>query len=178
MNNMTEKIKDFLYDAMDYILILLIIVLVTGIIGWRLDILFAEDVDKIPIDITYNDDGKTEDDTESNEKDNDEPNTENEGDNISDTEDNQYDNDNETDSSDTTVSEQSSEKILVVEIPKGALPPTIADILEKEGLIDNKSNFLSKAVEMNLDTKLQSGEFRIKENTSLEAIIKIIARQK
>ena len=36
-----EKIKDFLYDSIDYIIMLIVIIAVVCIISWRLDILFV-----------------------------------------------------------------------------------------------------------------------------------------
>ncbi len=44
MSKFWEKTKDFLYDSVDYLLMLLVIAIVAGIIGWRLDILFANDL--------------------------------------------------------------------------------------------------------------------------------------
>lgn len=46
MNKFTNKIKDLFYDTTDYAIILLVVVVVALIIGWRLDILFDENIDK------------------------------------------------------------------------------------------------------------------------------------
>ena len=38
-----EKLKDIFYDAIDYVLIIVIIIVVAGIISWRLNILFHKE---------------------------------------------------------------------------------------------------------------------------------------
>ncbi|WP_041701560.1 hypothetical protein [Gottschalkia acidurici] len=45
MNKVVERVKDLFYDATDYILVLIIVVVVSGIIAWRLDLLFAKNND-------------------------------------------------------------------------------------------------------------------------------------
>lgn len=195
MRNFTEKLKDFLYDATDYVLILVIIVGVAVIIGWRLDILFAKDMDKHDIDndkttitnIVDNDkdshndkekdniDDSTNNDIEDNNVDIDNNNNNN---NI-DTNDNEVDegnNDSISDNDTIIDTNPNTEEIITLKIPSGSLPPTIANILLEKGLIDNKMDFLIKSQELKLDTKLKSGEFKIKKGTSLEELIKTLAK--
>ena len=38
-----DKFKDFLYDSIDYLFMITILVIVIGVIGWRLDVLFEKD---------------------------------------------------------------------------------------------------------------------------------------
>ncbi len=191
MKNFVEKIKDFLYDATDYLLILVIVVGVVAVIGWRLDILFAKDMDKIDGDhekppITIVDSGEKSDTTDK-EIDKDEDNDANENKDNEDKIDNTDDNENKdntgsevdqnTNNDDKDKDSQSStEEIVVVKIPSGSFPPAIANILLEKGLIDNKMDFLIKSQELKLDTKLKSGEFKIKKGTSLEDLIKLLAK--
>lgn len=185
MKNFVEKIKDFLYDATDYLLILVIIVGVVAVIGWRLDILFAKDMDKPdgdhnkpPItsiasdekdndrDIEKGDDENIENDDKVDNIDEDEnkDNTGNENDQNADKNDEDKD------------SEPITEEIVIVKIPSGSFPPAIANILLEKGLIENKMDFLIKSQELKLDTKLKSGEFKIKKGIGLEELIKTLAK--
>lgn len=194
MRNFTEKIKDFLYDATDYVLILVIIVGVAVIIGWRLDILFAKDMDKHDIDndkttITnivdndkdsHNDKEKDNiDDSTNNDIEDNNVDIDNNNNNNIDTNDNEVDegnNDSISDNDTIIDTNPNTEEIITLKIPSGSLPPTIANILLEKGLIDNKMDFLIKSQELKLDTKLKSGEFKIKKGTSLEELIKTLAK--
>lgn len=194
MRNFTEKLKDFLYDATDYVLILVIIVGVAVIIGWRLDILFAKDMDKHDIDndkttITnivdndkdsHNDKEKDNiDDSTNNDIEDNNVDIDNNNNNNIDTNDNEVDegnNDSISDNDTIIDTNPNTEEIITLKIPSGSLPPTIANILLEKGLIDNKMDFLIKSQELKLDTKLKSGEFKIKKGTSLEELIKTLAK--
>ncbi|MFA5523001.1 MAG: hypothetical protein WDA24_01465 [Tissierellales bacterium] len=184
MKNFVEKVKDFLYDATDYMLILIIIVGVVAVIGWRLDILFAKDMDKPNED--HNKAPIT--DIVSNEKDNDkdieeEKNVfdENDANNPSNDDekvdnDDESSNDNDDDNDENTDLKPNIEEIVTFKIPSGSFPPAIANILLDKGLIDSKMDFLIKSQELKLDTKLKSGEFKIKLGTGLEELIRILAK--
>ncbi len=184
MKNFTEKIKDFLYDAIDFVLIFVIIIAVAGVIGWRLDILFANDMDKPPVDYIKDDDSTNEnivDNNDSDTKDEEEVFDENDVDNNDNNENAQTDNvesENNTEDTPTNTDTQDTQQdeVITVKIPSGSLPPTIANILLEKGLIDNKMDFLKKSQELKLDTKLKSGEFKIKRNSSLEDIIRTLAK--
>ncbi len=183
MKNFVEKIKDFLYDATDYVLILVIIVGVAAVIGWRLDILFAKDMDKpgsdhdkspitdVAIDNKDNN-GTEKDNTDSNTNENINDETDNKVDeNI----DNNSGNSNADGNANTDV-KTDTEEIITIKIPNGSLPPTIANILLEKGLIENKMEFLMKSQELKLDTRLKSGEYNIKKGTSLEELIRTLAK--
>lgn len=183
MTNFIEKIKDFLYDAIDYVLILVIVIGVAAIIGWRLDILFAKDMDKHSAedepnnkpDIVLTD--KKQDISKDNSNNEDSTEVVNEDNNQDTTENHETDADN-TDSENPSNENNptTSDEIITVKIPSGTLPPTIANILLEKGLIDNKMDFLIKSQELKLDTKLKSGEFQIKKGISLEELIKLLAK--
>jgi cell division protein YceG involved in septum cleavage len=155
MKKFTESVKDFMYDAIDYILILVVIAVVAGIIGWRLDILFAKDTN-----VNTTSKNKIETSKQSNNSNDSKDNT-----NVS-----QSDKNNNSENSSS-----SAQKINVV-IPEGALCPKIADILLQKGVIKDKKEFLAKASELKLDTKLKSGEYQLSPSSSLEDILKTLSK--
>ena len=145
MKKFGEKLKDFFYDAIDYVLMIVIIVVVAGIIGWRLNVLFDKGDSKSPAlgnKIEISKDDKKVDNEENKVEEN----------------------------------EQSSVEIIKIVIPVGSPGSSIADILLKEGLIENKEQFLSKMSELKLDTKLKCGEFEISKNSTVEEILEIITK--
>lgn len=143
MKKFFEKILDFLYDSLDYIIILAIITIVVIIIGWRIDLLFVEDASNTV-------DKKTEIISESNEDSPVEDNTEN---------------------------KKTGENITVrISIPEGSSSSIIGTILEEQGLVSNKDEFVNKAKELNLDTKLRSGNYEIAKDSSLEDIVNLITK--
>ncbi len=174
---MIDKIKDFVYDSLDYIIILVVVLVVGGIIGWRLDILFAFSMDKTPIsnqdsvnpEINISETIDTETSTEKGSS------SENQEINQSSDNNDLTEESKNNDSSIVNVSDVDIEnQKIIISIPSGSLGPKIADILMENGLVNNKNEFLNKAHELKLDTKLRSGKFEIEENSSLETIIKIL----
>ena len=65
--------------------------------------------------------------------------------------------------------------IASITIPQGSYPSKIGEILLNNNLIESKEEFLTRCVELNLDTRLQSGTFDIELGTPLDDVIKIIA---
>lgn len=179
MKNFLNWLKDFIYDSIDYIIMLVIIVSVVFVIGWRLDVLFANDATDIPHKNTIisNEDDpakdpmvdkedklKTEDEVESTEiQSPDDPGQ------ATDTQAPESPVIDNTPPTTDTVS-------VSITIPPGSLPSKIGDILESNGLINSKKDFVLKAQELKLDTKLKSGNFKISKNLSLEEILKIITK--
>lgn len=181
MKKFFEGFKDFLYDSIDYLIVLSILGVVALVIGWRLELLFANDA----LDI-INEDGQVID-SNIDEKD------------YNENEDNDSNENRDNDSTDTTIGNENQEgiideenntndennkdnevvekgKIVKVVIPDGSLPSKIGTILEDMGLISSRGEFVEKSQELNLDTKLKSGNYDIEEGTSLENIIRIIAK--
>ncbi len=170
MNNFFERLKDILYDSIDYIIMLAIIVGVVFVIGWRLDVLFAKDnLDNEPKDQII---VETPKDPIEEPKEDDilEENLDTEGEIL----------DNEEDKPEDNLEKAPKEEeitIVTINIPEGSLPSKIGSILESNGLVSSKNDFVIKAQEMNLDRSLRSGKYEIKKNSSLEEIVKIIARR-
>lgn len=73
------------------------------------------------------------------------------------------------------VEESPSGVIATIVIPQGSYPSQIGEILLNNNLIESKDEFLTRCVELNLDTRLQSGTFDIEVGTPLDDVIKIIA---
>lgn len=184
MNKLIERIKDILHDSIDIILVVVIFLAVAGTILWRLDILFATDMDmptiNQPVDSgEAHDDGPIDSPIDSNdnsspipdESSSDQDNT----DTDTDTDDN---NDSDNSDGDTNDVDVDNNDPIIVVIPYGSLAPDIGQIIQELGLIQPEEywTFLSRAQELKLDTKFQSGTFKIKEGASLDTIIKTISR--
>lgn len=159
MKKFSEGIKDFFYDAIDYIVMIAIIVVVAGIIGWRLNALFDEDASSSHI--VQKNKIETSKDKNSSDKNNTSVDS-----NTA----------NKTDDKKTNDNNTNSNEIIKIVIPQGSPCSSIAGILQNKGLIADKGDFLAKAQEMHLDTKFKSGEFEIKKNSSIEDIIKTLTK--
>lgn len=174
MKKIYEGIKDFLYDSIDYIIIIGIIGIVVFVISWRLNFLFAKDALISPKDNTIiQDNAKDKIDPVEN---NQEENNENKPNDAETTE--TAENINEvSEETKEPIDNSEKDKIVKITIPEGSLPSKIASILESNKLISSKNDFIQKAIELKLDTKLKSGEYEIKSGSTLEEILKIIAKQ-
>lgn len=176
MKGFLEKLKDFIYDSIDYFIMLAIVIGVVFIIGWRLDVLFAKDTSDIPTPPIVTDQRDVDkDDKDVADQDDDLPPEDNE-DPSNDSDDPDNSDDPDMDNPDTDNPESTSQTVTVT-IPDGTLPSGIGAILESNGLVSNKNDFVIKAQSMELDRKLRSGTFEILNNSSLEEIVKIIAKQ-
>lgn len=171
MKKLLDFLKDFLYDSVDYIIVIGIVGLVVIIIGWRIDLLFANDVLS-----SIDEPGLVVD----NDLDKDIDNLP-----LHDGGDNDHVSSDKTDGEDTDKPDQTPDNnsgstenpaTVMISIPSGSLPSNIASILESKGLITNKDEFIRKSQELKLDTKLKSGNFNIALNTSLEDIIYLISK--
>jgi len=161
MKDFLDKIKDILYDGTEYILMIAIIAVVAFIINWRLDGLFAMDVESSDNEIIVDNESVVDEYNEYLE------NIEDEAPEEEKTEDNEKD--NEKDAEEKGI-------IVNVTIPSGSLPNEIANILVSNGLVESKSEFINKVVEMGVETKLKSGTFKIPKGSSIEEIVNIISK--
>ena len=185
VNDFNEKLKDLLYESIDYLIMIAIVAAVVVIIGWRLDILFHKDGVNPPTRVVENElevedeskdiaTGQNEDNDqeEANENEKDDENTVDKEDDQKDDRDSAGDNVDRPNPSDEVQS-----RMVTVDIPEGTLPSGIGSILEASGLISSKNDFVLKAQEMGLDRNLRSGKYEIPNNSSLEEIVKIIANK-
>ncbi len=142
-----NAIRDFIYNITDYSLIIIVIVVMVGILAWRFDLLFSKGFDKEAMpDLPII--------TEPVEKNPEEPGDVKEG----------------------PDKEITPGLIATIVIPQGSFPSQIGQILLDNNLIESNDEFLTRCVELNLDTRLQSGTFDIEVGTPLDDIIKIIAK--
>jgi hypothetical protein len=150
MRKIINAIRDFLYNITDYGLIITVAVVMTVILVWRFDLLFSKGIDKeiikdLPI-VT---------EPEVNEPVAEAPDP--------------------VDEEPEPGDEIPAGLIASISIPQGSYPSQIAEILLNNNLIESKDEFLTRCVELDLDTRLQSGTFDIGVGTPLDDVIKIIA---
>ena len=199
--NFWEKFKDFLYNSIDYIIMLIVIIAVVCIISWRLDILFvnngansiltknienSKDDKKVVenIDEGQDADANNEDNGEKGQEVTDAPSDEN-----ADTPADEEKPADEKPADEKPADEKPAEEkpaeekpaqtgTVEVNIPAKSLPGEIGKILEQQGLVTSSKDFVNKCVELKLDTKLKSGKFTINKGASLDDIVRTIAKSK
>ncbi len=212
-----DKTKDLFYNAIDYLVMLVIIIGVVIILGWKFEMLFnksATDDNEIVENNTEEDVKPTEDDTvtkdisevdkidkEQSENTENTENTENPNetevttDENTDTENTDENGATETEQpteTETTETETTENETTVetdtkpaenaggevtINIPAGTLPGATGQILADNGIVESSEAFVKKAVELGLDRKLKSGEFKLTKGMSLDAVVKAIAKQ-
>ncbi len=206
-----DKTKDLFYNAIDYLVMLVIIIGVVIILGWKFEMLFnksATDDNQIVENNTEEDVKPTENDTvtkdisevdkiDKEQSDNTKnPNeTEVTTDENTDTENTDENGTTETEQptetengdtettenetpveTDTKPAENAGDEV-TINIPAGTLPGATGQILADNGIVESSEAFVKKAVELGLDRKLKSGEFKLTKGMSLDAVVKAIAKQ-
>lgn len=160
MKTIINAIRDFIYNITDYGLIIVVIVVMVLILGWRFDILFNRGIEKNAISDLPQIIAEEEYNNSKN------PQTPDDPDDAENP---------EKPEGETPDTPAPSGLIATVEIPEGSFPSSIAKILQSSNLISDTNEFLNRSVELGLDTKLRSGTYEIEVGTSLDDIIKIIA---
>lgn len=186
MKKIINWLKDLFYNATDYAIILCVIVVVAAVLLWRFDILFNLKIEKDtlqPNPINISDGKNTENpNTPNGNSDNNPSNDNNQGtdtNNPPSPEDGGDSDEDKTPEQGGNNNPPNNEGVEVsFNIPDGTFPGKIADILIDKALIEDKQTFIIRCTELKLDTKLKSGDFKIKIGTSLDDVIKIIAKQK
>ncbi len=202
--NFWEKFKDFLYNSIDYIIMLIVIIAVVCIISWRLDILFvnngANSILTKNIENSKDDKKVVENIDEGQDADaNNEEGADKVEESTSDTNEEETSEapkegeDAKPQEEETSQGEKPAEKApeekpaepapqasgaVEVNIPAKSLPGEIGKILEQQGLVTSSKDFVNKCVELKLDTKLKSGKFTINKGASLDDIVRTIAKSK
>lgn len=200
--NFWEKFKDFLYNSIDYIIMLIVIIAVVCIISWRLDILFVNNGANSTLTKNIennNDDKKVVENIDGDQ--NTDGNNEDTGDKLPETAGNTETGDEEApvetagdananeetpteNAGDANEEKPAEEKpaetggTIEVNIPAKSLPGEIGKILEQQGVVSSATDFVNKCVELKLDTKLKSGKFTFNKGASLDDVVKIIAQVK
>lgn len=206
--NFWEKFKDFLYNSIDYIIMLIVIIAVVCIISWRLDILFVNNGANSTLTKNIennNDDKKVVENIDGDQ--NTDGNNEDNGEKLPETAGNADGSDEEApvetagdakpadEEAPTETAGDANEKkpaeekpaeekpaetggTIEVNIPAKSLPGEIGKILEQQGVVSSATDFVNKCVELKLDTKLKSGKFTFNKGASLDDVVKIIAQVK
>jgi len=200
MRNFIEKLKDILYDGIDYILIIGIIAAIALTINSKLNGIFAvSDVEELysessEVEKSLEENDKTEE-VSSNEDEVDKEETASE-ENVDKTEETSEDNKNNnennvdkpekkedtskenTQTAEETNKEKSDEsnEVVIVSIPAGSLPGDIGNILTSNGLVESKEVFLKRVAETGTEKKLRYGKFKISKNSTIDEIINILAK--
>lgn len=209
-----DKTKDLFYNAIDYLVMLVIIIGVVIILGWKFEMLFnksatddneivenntEEDVkptesDTVTKDISEVDkiDKEQSENTENTENPNETEVTTDENTDAENTDENgatdtEQPTETETTDTETTENETTVETDtkpaenaggeVTINIPAGTLPGATGQILADNGIVESSEAFVKKAVELGLDRKLKSGEFKLTKGMSLDAVVKAIAKQ-
>lgn len=196
-----DKTKDLFYNAIDYLVMLVIIIGVVIILGWKFEMLFNKsttDDNEIVENNTEEDVKPTEDDTVTKdisevdkidkEQSENTENTENPNETEVTTDENtDTENTDENGTTETTENETTAQTDtkpaenaggeVTINIPAGTLPGATGQILADNGIVESSEAFVKKAVELGLDRKLKSGEFKLTKGMSLDAVVKAIAKQ-
>lgn len=170
-----DKLRDILYDSIDYVFMLAIIVVVALVIGWRLDVLFAKDALEMPPSTVVVDNSERPQDNEDEPSGDpaEDPSAEEPADAPSQEEPQEEPSDEPQPTPPPPAPQTQTVKVV---IPEGSLPGKIGVILEENGVVSSSRDFLAKVVEMKLDTKLKSGTFTIQKGLSIEEVVKIITK--
>jgi hypothetical protein len=168
MKKLINALKDLLYNITDYGLIIAVVVIMVSILSWRFDILFNKGFEKEAIAST----SPVVTEPKSPDKENPGKTT---SENPADSEKPVEPNKTPQEPSEPQKPAAGTGVVATIEIPNGSYPSKIGEILANSNLIDDQKEFLSRSVELGLDTKLRSGTFDIAVGTSLDNIIKIIA---
>ncbi len=148
--NIKEKIKDLFHDHLDYIMIASVLLVTILVINWKMGCLF--DAGSL---LSSKEVMSSSNESNLNEKKSD-------------------------DKINNEAEDKADEEVKVEEvnvtIPKGAVSDDIAEILEKEGLIEDKTDFHNYVKEKNMETKLKYGEYKISSDASFDEIIEILSK--
>ncbi|NLM07242.1 MAG: endolytic transglycosylase MltG [Tissierellia bacterium] len=183
MKKTGDKLFDFLYNIMDYIIIVGILAIVILIISMKLDILFEDDNYTKPAENVVKVENNLEDTKE--ESDIIEASTGIEADANETT----TGEEEKEDSSEVSIgsiesvdkdsqSQTSSGEVIKVTIPSGSPTLKTGQILVDKGLIKDAKEFEKKAIETGFDRKIKAGSFDIPKGTNLDEIFKIISKTK
>lgn len=175
-----EKFKDIVYDSIDYIIMLSIVIIVVFVIGWRLDVLFAKDAydpnDNSTVIVDNSSRPEPNDDVHNTDN-NENPETPNKNPDEPAKSEEPTKPEEPTNPTDQTPPANVEKEVINVRIPDGSLPGKIGSILAEYGLVNSSKDFVAKAVELKLDTKLKSGSFEIPKGSNLDQVVKIIAKR-
>ena len=195
MKKRKEGFLDFLYNLIDYVLVIVIFLIIAVVVTWKLDLLLNGNVPPASASIidqsfggyidskNKDNNDKTSNETETTpadentpkEKDTDTPNTPSEPTAPSPTTPTAPQPTPAPTPNPTTPATGAEEKVF---IPDGISAYKIGEILVEKGFITSAKEFNDRAVEMKLDRRMQTGYFMIPRGASLDQVIKIVCKVK
>lgn len=185
MKKRKEGFLDFLYNMIDYVLVLVIILIIGVIVTWKLDLLLNSNVgapssasiidrpfggDPLPKEKEEKEtppsaEGETEPSTSSPDTSAEPPKAETPP----------ADTNTEQPAAPPTAPVGEKEKVF---IPDGISAYKIGEILVEKGFVKSAKEFNDRAVELKLDRRMQTGYFMIPKGASLDEVIKIVCKVK
>lgn len=180
MKKNNASLKDYLYDSMDYLIVLVIVLFVVSMISWRLDILFNSANTLDNVQFVEKEEEKVLEEIDLEEKSKPIDLAKKEKNNENDLEKTTRNKPIDKVKNETNIKTQETkietDETIKVNIPQGADSGTIANILASNGLISDTNTFLEQCESMGLATKLKAGDFNIPKDSSLENVITEITK--
>lgn len=175
-----EKIKDLLYDLSDVFLSIMIIVLIFGVVSWKIsDVMKVPGVSVAQSENTYVsvtdeviDDNKIEVITLETADETAEETTNTDSTDGETNVDTSTSVDTSTTSSDAKPVPTKKTFTISIEIPSGTTGFGISKILKSNGLITDTNEFLQLATKLELVNKMRSGTYELSSDMSMEDMIR------
>lgn len=188
MKKRKEGFLDFLYNMIDYVIVLVIILIIAVIVTWKLDLLLNSNV-TAPTSASIIDRPFGGSPTPKADEKSDETSTESSTETPSASGDNPAETSTEPPKTETPPTDATTEKpasaaaapaqeMEKVFIPDGISAYKIGEILVEKGFVKSAKEFNDRAVEMKLDRRMQTGYFMIPKGASLDEVIKIVCKVK
>ncbi len=150
----SENILDFLYDNIDYIFMVIVIIAVALIINWRIRGLFDTATSDKENLISNNPSNYSEEKSKA-----------------------QRDLDAKNNPSKKTNKDSELSDVLIeISIPAGSPSQVVAEILGENNLVDDAEEFYNYVAEQGMETKLKYGNYSIPENADYDKIIEILTK--
>ncbi|NLY09319.1 MAG: endolytic transglycosylase MltG [Tissierellia bacterium] len=163
MKSIFSKILDFLYALKDYVIILLIILIVVGVIAWRLDSMFTHRLsnEDIPLvsGVVKSSEGNTSNEESTAITDNNEVSSP----------------DNTSESIPESKENKDNEKALIsITVPENHELSDIDALLLQNGLITEAGKFTEKINNLGLSDKIKPGVYEIPKDYPLDDIVILV----
>lgn len=173
-----KKLKDFFYDYNDIMLAILIIIVAGFVLFFKVTELMAYSPmstgTKSRTEVDFTDVDLEQQEVENINKNPEDVDSENQEGEVQQNEENNQEEQKPDEKQDPGTAGTATDTI--VEIPSGSATSKIASIIKEKGLVSDEKEFINRAVELKLDTKLKAGKFTIPAGSTLDDIIKILSK--
>lgn len=180
--HMLEKIKDIFYEMSDLLFALVIILVMSTVITWKVtdSLAYSKNSvpENVPIEQTNTEEAISQNNNESPVEVQQQPPTTIDIEPIEQVDESDSSNDTSTSSAIENIPVPQPATVVKINIPSGTPGVRIAKILKENHLIDDTNQFISRVEELKLGSKLRSGTFSMSSDTSLDDIIYVITGQK